>query len=79
MSATATSRYLAARSRKPPDPAAHFSFMWNSLTLPPSRSRIAREHWAPMSRTKRVEGKWAAAPRAPHVRSVIWMSRKGMA
>jgi hypothetical protein len=53
--------------------------MWNSFTLPPSRSRIAREHWAPMSSTKRASGHAVAAPRAPHVRSVIWMSRKGKA
>src|SRR6266498_1273093 len=79
MSPTDTSRYFAARSRKPPDPAAHFSFMWNSFTLPRSRSLIAREHWAPMSRTCRASGKRVAAPRAPHVRSVIWMSRNGTA
>ena len=78
-SASDTSRYLAARSRKPPEPAAHFSFMWNSLTLPPSRRRMAREHWAPISSTKRASGQVVAAPRAPQVRSVIWMSRKGTA
>ncbi len=79
MSARVTSRYLAARSRKPPDPAAHFSFMWNSFTFPPSRSLIAREHCAPMSSTYRVLGTTVAAPRAPQVRSVIWMSRKDTA
>ena len=79
MSATVTSRYFAARSRKPPEPAAHFSFMWNSLTLPPSRRWMAREHCAPTSRTKPASGKSVAAPRAPQVRSVIWMSRKGTA
>ena len=48
-----------------PSPPAHFSFMWNSLTLPPSRRRIAREHCAPMSSTKRASGKSVAAPARP--------------
>jgi hypothetical protein len=50
-------RYLAARTMKLPEPAAHLSLVLKPRTLPFSASAMARVHWLPISSTAEAEGK----------------------
>ena len=80
MSATDTSRYLAARSRKPPEPGGALLVHVELLDLAAvAQADRARALGADVQHEARLRDRAVAAPRAPQVRSVIWMSRKGTA
>jgi hypothetical protein len=64
---------------RPHDPELHVLVRAGQGAVLLGGEELIGQGWAPMSRTNRVAGKRAAAPRAPHVRSVIRLSRNGVA